>query len=61
MKYNLDAKESVWFVEEALRNGVNVCVAGLDLDSRGVPESTARLLALADEVLKILIIPIYLW
>ncbi len=49
-----DAKESVWFVEEALRNGVNVCVAGLDQDSRGVPfESTARLLALADEVLKI--------
>ena len=49
-----DAKECIWFVEEALRNGVNVVIAGLDQDSRGVPfESTARLLALADEVLKI--------
>ena len=49
-----DAKETVWFVEEILRNGVNVVAAGLDQDSRGVPfETTARLLALSDEILKI--------
>lgn len=49
-----DAKETIWFVEETLRNGVNVVAAGLDQDSRGVPfETTARLLALADEIVKI--------
>jgi thymidine kinase len=49
-----EAKESVWFIEETLRNGVNVVAAGLDQDSCGVPfETTARLLALADEVFKI--------
>ena len=50
-----DNKETLWFVEEALRNGVNVVCAGLDQDSRGVPfETTARLLAVADEVFKII-------
>ncbi len=49
-----DNKETLWFVEESLRNGVNVVAAGLDQDSRGVPfETTARLLAVADEVFKI--------
>jgi|TARA_B110000908_G_scaffold135049_1_gene159766 thymidine kinase len=49
-----DTNETVWFVEEGLRSGVNFVVAGLDQDSRGVPfETTARMLALADEVLKI--------
>lgn len=49
-----DPKETLWFVEEGLRNGVNFVCAGLDQDSRGVPfETSARLLALADDVLKI--------
>ena len=49
-----DTKETLWFVEEGLREGVNFVCAGLDQDSRGVPfETTARLLALADEVIKI--------
>ena len=49
-----DTNETVWFVEEGLRSGVIFVVAGLDQDSRGVPfETTARMLALADEVLKI--------
>jgi thymidine kinase len=49
-----DKKEAVWFVEECLREGVNVVCSGLDQDSRGVPfDTTARLLALADNVLKI--------
>ena len=49
-----DNKEALWFVEEALRSGVNVVCAGLDQDSRGVPfETTARLLAVADDVHKI--------
>lgn len=49
-----DAKETLWFVEETLRNGVNVVCAGLDQDSRGVPfETSSRLLALADDVIKI--------
>lgn len=49
-----DSKETIWFVEEALRNGVNVVTAGLDQDSRGIPfETTSRLLALADSIVKI--------
>lgn len=49
-----DAKETSWFVEEGLRMGVNFVCAGLDQDSRGVPfETTAMLLALADEIYKI--------
>ena len=49
-----DMNETMWFVEEGLRNGVNFVVAGLDQDSRGVPfETTSRMLSLADEVLKI--------
>ena len=49
-----DQKETMWFVEEGLRAGVNFVVAGLDQDSRGVPfETTSRMLALADEVVKI--------
>ena len=49
-----EGHETIWFVEEALRNGVNVVCAGLDQDSCGVPfETTARLLALADDVTKI--------
>ena len=44
----------MWFIEEGLREGVNFVVSGLDQDSRGVPfETTARCLALADEVIKI--------
>ena len=49
-----DTNETIWFVEEGLRSGVNFVVAGLDQDSRGVPfETTSRMLALADEVVKI--------
>ena len=49
-----DANETSWFVEEGLRSGVNFVCAGLDQDSRGVPfETTARLLALADEIHKL--------
>jgi thymidine kinase len=49
-----DHTETLWFVEEGLRNGVNFVCAGLDQDSRGVPfETVARLLALADDVVKI--------
>lgn len=49
-----EGKDAIWFIEEALRSGVNVVAAGLDQDSGGVPfETTARLLALADEVCKI--------
>jgi thymidine kinase len=49
-----DTNETIWFVEEGLRAGVNFVVAGLDQDSRGVPfETTSRMLALADEVVKI--------
>ena len=49
-----DTNETVWFVEEGLRSGVNFAIAGLDQDSRGVPfETTARMLSLADEVVKI--------
>lgn len=49
-----DTSEALWFVEEGLRNGVNFVCAGLDQDSRGVPfETTSRLLALADEAIKI--------
>ena len=46
--------ETLWFVEEGLRDGVNFVISGLDQDSRGVPfDTTARLMALADEVIKI--------
>ena len=49
-----DPKETLWFVEEGLREGVNFVCAGLDQDSRGVPfETTGRLLALADGIMKI--------
>jgi thymidine kinase len=49
-----DPKETLWFVEEGLREGVNFVCAGLDQDSRGVPfDTTARMLALADDVKKI--------
>jgi len=49
-----DPNETSWFIEEGLRNGVHFVCAGLDQDSRGVPfETTARLLALADEIHKI--------
>lgn len=49
-----ETNETLWFVEEGLREGVNFVCAGLDQDSRGVPfETTARLLALADDVHKI--------
>ena len=41
-------------MEEGLRNGVNFVCAGLDQDSRGVPfETTAMLLALSDEIVKL--------
>ena len=41
-------------MEEGLREGVNFVCAGLDQDSRGVPfETTGRLLALADNIMKI--------
>lgn len=46
--------DAVWFIEESLREGVNIVCAGLDQDSLGVPfETTSKLLALADEVTKI--------
>jgi|TARA_R110002074_G_scaffold166722_10_gene327520 thymidine kinase len=46
--------ETLWFVEEGLRDGVNFVIAGLDQDSRGIPfDTTARLLGLADSVTKI--------
>lgn len=49
-----DPKETLWFVEEGLREGVNFVCAGLDQDSRGVPfDTTARMLALADNIMKI--------
>ena len=49
-----DPKETLWFVEEGLREGVNFVCAGLDQDSRGVPfDTTARMLALADKIMKI--------
>lgn len=49
-----DKKETLWFVEESLREGVNVVCSGLDQDSRGAPfETTAYLLAIADEITKI--------
>jgi len=49
-----DPKETLWFVEEGLRSGVNFVCAGLDQDSRGVPfDTTARMLALADDIHKI--------
>lgn len=49
-----DPKETLWFVEEGLRSGVNFVCAGLDQDSRGVPfDTTARMLALSDDVHKI--------
>jgi thymidine kinase len=49
-----DPKETLWFVEEGLREGVNFVCAGLDQDSRGVPfDTTARMLALADDIEKI--------
>ncbi len=49
-----DTKEALWFIEEGLREGVNFVCAGLDQDSRGVPfETTGRLLALADNIMKI--------
>lgn len=49
-----DKKETLWFVEEGLREGVNFVCSGLDQDSRGIPfDTTAGLLALADNVLKI--------
>lgn len=49
-----DTNETLWFVEEGLREGVNFVCAGLDQDSRGVPfETTSRLLALADDAIKI--------
>lgn len=49
-----DTSETMWFIEEGLREGVNFVIAGLDQDSRGVPfETTSRCLALADEVIKI--------
>jgi len=49
-----DHKESVFFIEEALTNGVNVVAAGLDQDSRGIAfDTVAKLLAMADEVVKI--------
>lgn len=49
-----DPKEALWFVEEGLRNGCNFVCAGLDQDSRGIPfDTTGRLLALADTIMKI--------
>ena len=49
-----DPKETLWFVEEGLRSGVNFMCAGLDQDFRGVPfDTTARLMALAEKVEKI--------
>ena len=49
-----DPKEALWFVEEGLRNGCNFVCAGLDQDSRGIPfDTTGRLLALADSIMKI--------
>ena len=49
-----DPKETLWFVEEGLREGVNFVCSGLDQDSRGVPfDTTARMLALAYDVHKI--------
>ena len=49
-----EGKDTLWFIEETLRNGVNIVAAGLDQDSCGVPfETTSRLLALADDVTKI--------
>lgn len=42
------------FVRDLLANGVDVVAAGLDMDYRGMPfEVTAKLAAMADEVLKI--------
>ena len=34
-----DTAETMWFIEEGLREGVNFVCAGLDQDSRGVPFS----------------------
>lgn len=49
----LPAEATVAFVRDTLSRGVDVVVAGLDLDSRGVPfDTTAALLALADVVEK---------
>jgi thymidine kinase len=49
-----ETKETIWFIEEGLRNGVHFVVAGLDQDAGGVPfETTARLLALGDAITKL--------
>ncbi len=43
---------TLFFVEEALREGVNIVASGLNQDSLGVPfETTSRMMALADEVI----------
>jgi len=49
----MDATDTIANVNEMLYNGINVVAAGLDQDSRGQPfETTALLLALADNVQK---------
>lgn len=50
----MDTQETVDNINLMLASGVNVVAAGLDQDSRGTPfETTAMLLALSDEVIKI--------
>lgn len=50
----MDTQETIAITKEMLYNGVNVIAAGLDQDSRGHPfETTAMMLALSDEVVKI--------
>lgn len=50
----MDTTDTLMQVNNMLSNGVNVVAAGLDQDSKGQPfETTAMLLALSDEVVKI--------
>lgn len=47
----MDTDETLLQVNTMLKSGVNVVTAGLNQDSRGVPfETTARLMALSDEI-----------
>jgi thymidine kinase len=50
----IDDTDAITFVEHVLSEGINVIASGLDQDSRGVPfDTTAKLMALADDLEKI--------
>lgn len=47
----MDTEQTLHNVNSMLQNGVNVVAAGLNQDSRGIPfETTARLMALSDDI-----------